>query len=71
MDCEQLKRSIVPVIQMLDRKVRAYRGESPYGIRYIGPIDSLSYAQLEKLRDELVEEYNGYRQVRVLKTTNN
>jgi len=57
---KQLKRSIIPVIQMLDKKVRHCRGgdlrwDLLSGFDYL---DNLPYAKLEELRDKLVLEYN-------------
>ena len=49
------KASTIPVIQMLDKKVRYYRGGTPYSFDYL---DNLSYAKLEELKDDLIQRYN-------------
>lgn len=53
-DC--LKASIIPVIQMLDKKVHLGVFARHYGFDHL---DNLPYAKLEELRDGLVEEYNA------------
>ena len=51
-----MKASIIPIIQMLDKKVRYYRGGLPYCFDYL---DNLPYVALEAVRDRLVKEYNA------------